>query len=59
MKNANVLASECYFRYNDLGISLQNGQTFLLTTELVDYLLCSQSFFMCENILWEETECTM
>ena len=45
-ENANVLASECYFRYNDLGISLRNGQTFLQTTKLVDYLLCSQSFFV-------------
>ena len=34
------------FRYNKLGISLQNGQTFLPTAKRVDYILRSQPFFM-------------
>lgn len=32
------------FRYNNLGISLQNGQTFLPTAKLVDYPIGSHFF---------------
>ena len=45
MVETNVLASSKIFGYNVLGISLQNGQTFLPTAKLVDYRLCSQLFF--------------
>ena len=40
----NVLATERGFRYNNIGISLQNGQTFLPTAKQVDYRLRSQLF---------------
>ena len=33
------------FRYNKLGISLQNGQTFLPTAKLVDYPIGSHFLF--------------
>ena len=34
------------FRYNNLGISLQNGQTFLPTAKLVDYPIIGSHFFI-------------
>ena len=51
MVETNVLASSKIFGYNVLGISLQNGQTFLPTAKLVDYRLCSQLFFIGKHIL--------
>ena len=53
MVETNVLASSKIFGYNVLGISLQNGQTFLPTAKLVDYRLCSQLFFSSESISCE------
>ena len=44
--NKKAFALECYFRYNNSSISLQNGQTFLPTAKRVDYILRSQPFFM-------------
>ena len=38
------------FRYNKLGISLQNGQTFLPTAKLVDYPVGSHFFISGENV---------
>ena len=38
------------FRYNKLGISLQNGQTFLPTAKLVDYPIGSHFFISGENV---------
>ena len=51
MVETNVLASNKVFGYNVLGISLQNGQTFLPTAKLVDDRLCSQIFFIGKHIL--------
>ena len=58
MVETNVLASSKIFGYNVLGISLQNGQTFLPTAKLVDYMLRSQPFFVKEycmggNIMYD------